>query len=47
VKTPHIRQFENIAKTDDIIVIADYYTWYEQITAQGSHWRGEEQGLKL
>ncbi|MGB9817439.1 MAG: glycoside hydrolase family 99-like domain-containing protein [Desulfurococcaceae archaeon] len=42
VKTPYIRQFENIAKTDDIIVIADYYTWYEQITAQGSHWRGDK-----
>jgi len=42
VKTPYIRQFENIAKTDDIIVIADYYTWYEQITDQGSHWRGDK-----
>jgi hypothetical protein len=29
VKTPYIMQFENIAKTDYIIVIADYYTWYK------------------
>jgi len=29
VKTPYIRQFENVAKTDGIIVIADYYTWYK------------------
>jgi len=36
VKTPYIRQFENISKTDDIIVIADYYTWYRQITEPGS-----------
>jgi len=42
VKTPYIRQFENIAKTDDIVVIADYYTWYEQITDQGSHWRDDK-----
>lgn len=26
--TPYIREFENIAPLDDIIVIADYYTWY-------------------
>jgi hypothetical protein len=42
VKTPYIRQFENISKTDDIIVIADYYTWYRQITEPGSHWRDDE-----
>jgi outer membrane murein-binding lipoprotein Lpp len=42
MKTPYIRQFENIAKTDDIIVIADYYTWYRQITEPGSHWRDDE-----
>ena len=28
VKTPYIRQFENIAKTDDILVGAVYYPWY-------------------
>jgi plasmid maintenance system antidote protein VapI len=28
VKTPYIRQFENIAKTDDILVIVPYYLWY-------------------
>jgi len=28
VKTPYIRQFENIAKTDDITVAAWYYNWY-------------------
>jgi hypothetical protein len=28
VKTPYIRQFENIAKTDDITVAAFYYNWY-------------------
>jgi hypothetical protein len=28
VKTPYIRQFENVAKTDDITVAAFYYNWY-------------------
>jgi hypothetical protein len=28
LKTPYIRQFENIAKTDDITVVAFYYNWY-------------------
>ncbi|RSN74278.1 glycoside hydrolase family 99-like domain-containing protein [Candidatus Methanodesulfokora washburnensis] len=28
VKTPYIRQFENIAKTDNITVAAFYYNWY-------------------
>jgi hypothetical protein len=28
VRTPYIRQFENIAKTDDITVAAFYYNWY-------------------
>ena len=28
IKTPYIRQFENIAKTDDITVAAFYYNWY-------------------
>jgi hypothetical protein len=27
VKTPYIRQFENIAKTDDILVMASYMPW--------------------
>jgi len=30
VKTPYIRQFENIAKTDDITVAAFYYNWYTE-----------------
>ncbi|RSN73301.1 glycoside hydrolase family 99-like domain-containing protein [Candidatus Methanodesulfokora washburnensis] len=28
MKTPYIRQFENIAKTDNIIIAAFYYNWY-------------------
>jgi hypothetical protein len=36
VKTPYIRQFENIAKTDDIIVVAPYYLWYRRDL---SNWR--------
>jgi len=28
VKIPYIRQFENIAETDDITVAAFYYNWY-------------------
>jgi hypothetical protein len=28
IKTPYIRQFENIAKTDDITVATFYYNWY-------------------
>jgi hypothetical protein len=28
VKTPYIRQFENIAKTDNITVMASYMPWY-------------------
>jgi hypothetical protein len=27
VKTPYIRQFENIAKTDDVLVMASYMPW--------------------
>jgi hypothetical protein len=30
VKTPYIRQFENVAKTDDIIVAVPYYLWYRR-----------------
>jgi hypothetical protein len=30
VKTPYIRQFENIAKMDDIIVAVPYYLWYRR-----------------
>jgi hypothetical protein len=36
VKTPYIRQFENIAKTDDILVMASYLLWYR---ADGSNWK--------
>jgi len=36
VKTPYIRQFENIAKTDDITVMATYLLWYR---ADGSNWK--------
>jgi hypothetical protein len=36
VKTPYIRQFENIANTDDILVIVPYYLWYR---ADLSNWR--------
>jgi len=28
VKTPYIRQFENIARTDNITVVTYYYPWY-------------------
>ncbi|MCS7367704.1 MAG: glycoside hydrolase family 99-like domain-containing protein, partial [archaeon YNP-WB-062] len=28
MKTPYIRQFENIAKTDNITIAAFYYNWY-------------------
>jgi hypothetical protein len=28
MKTPYIRQFENIAKTDDILITASYMPWY-------------------
>jgi hypothetical protein len=38
-KTPYIREFENIAPLDDVIVIADYYTWYEKPSELGNHWR--------
>ena len=30
IKTPYIRQFENIAKADDIIVAVPYYLWYRR-----------------
>jgi hypothetical protein len=30
VKTPYIRQFENIAKTDNITVLVPYYLWYRE-----------------
>jgi hypothetical protein len=30
VKTPYIRQFGNVAKTDDIIVAVPYYLWYRR-----------------
>jgi hypothetical protein len=30
VKTPYIRQFENIAKTDDIAVAALYLLWWSK-----------------
>jgi hypothetical protein len=28
VKTPYIRQFENVAKADDILVVTSYMPWY-------------------
>jgi len=46
VKTPYIRQFENIAKTDDIIVIADYYMWYGGPPSYAA-WRDFKTGEKL
>ena len=30
IKTPYIRQFENVAKTGDIIVAVPYYLWYRR-----------------
>jgi uncharacterized protein YxeA len=45
IKTPYIRQFENIAKTDNIIVIADYYMWYGGPPSYAA-WR-DETGKKL
>jgi plasmid maintenance system antidote protein VapI len=36
VKTPYIRQFENIAKTDDILVMATYLLWYRD---DRSNWK--------
>jgi len=30
IKTPYIRQFENIAKQDNITVVAFYYNWYTE-----------------
>ena len=30
VKTPYIRQFGNVAMTDDIIVAVPYYLWYRR-----------------
>jgi hypothetical protein len=44
VKTPYIRQFENIAKTDDIIVIADYYFGYR---APPIAWRNGSQRIHV
>jgi hypothetical protein len=40
IKTPYVRQFENIAVNDGMIVVADYYTWYEIPEMPGNHWRG-------
>ena len=42
IKTPYIRQYENIAPLDDKIVIADYYTWYSPTS-----WRGESGPLHV
>jgi hypothetical protein len=36
IKTPYIRQFENIAKDDDVIIMSTYLLWYR---ADGSNWR--------
>lgn len=38
LKTPYIREFENIAPLDDVTIIADYYTWFERPGIPGSHW---------
>jgi len=35
IKTPYIREFENIAPLDDILVGAFYYPWYD---SEGRHW---------
>jgi hypothetical protein len=35
VKMPYIRQFENIAKNDDILVIANYLLWYRANRSNG------------
>jgi hypothetical protein len=44
VKTPYIRQFENIAKTDDILVGVYYYLWYG---SNGVHWNEGYKGKPL
>jgi len=36
MKTPYIRQFENFAKTDDILVMATYLLWYRD---DRSNWK--------
>jgi hypothetical protein len=35
LRTPYIRQFENTAKKDDLLIGAYYYPWYD---SDGSHW---------
>jgi len=30
IKTPYIRQFENVTPLDDVIVIVPYYGWYRK-----------------
>jgi len=44
VKTPYIRQFENVAKTDDILVGAYYYPWYGPGKV---HWKEGYKGKPL
>jgi len=44
VKTPYIRQFENIAKTDNITVIVPYYLWYRRNL---SNWRDGHKYMPL
>jgi hypothetical protein len=44
VKTPYIRQFENIAKKDDITVITPYYLWYRKDL---SNWRDGHKYMPL
>ena len=41
-KTSYIREFENIAPLEDIIVIADYYTSYEKPSDPGNHWYNDK-----
>jgi hypothetical protein len=40
--TPYVREFESISDGDDVLVLADYYTWYERISNPGSHWYDDE-----
>jgi hypothetical protein len=44
IKTPYIRQFENIAKTDDITVVVPYYLWYRRDL---SNWRDGHKYMPL
>jgi hypothetical protein len=43
VKTPYIRQFENIAHSKDILIAAYYYPWYSSYR----HWQEGFKGIPL